>query len=283
MTEILACIDGSIYSESVASHAAWAANGLSASVELLHTIDRQNVAGPSVDLSGNLDVDQRETLLAELADLDAKRARLAQKTGRLVLDQAAQQIRNKGVDAVSETIRHDTLVDALKDLEANADLVVIGKRGEAADFAKLHLGSNLERVLRGASKPVLVSARAFRPIKRLVVAYDGGKSSGKAVSFMADNPQLFAGIACHILTVGAGVGEAELQQAAIRLDQAGLAVSHGRQSGEPDEVIANHVEEATADLLVMGAYGHSRIRTLIIGSTTTALIRSCKVPVLLFR
>jgi len=37
------------------------------------------------------------------------------------------------------------------------------------------------------------------------------------------------------------------------------------------------------NLLVMGAYGHSRIRYLIIGSTTTEMIRTCKIPVLLFR
>ena len=36
-------------------------------------------------------------------------------------------------------------------------------------------------------------------------------------------------------------------------------------------------------LLVMGAYGHSRIRSLIIGSTTTAMVRAVKVPVLLYR
>ncbi len=32
-----------------------------------------------------------------------------------------------------------------------------------------------------------------------------------------------------------------------------------------------------------GAYGHSRIRNLIIGSTTTEMIRSCKIPIVLFR
>ena len=37
------------------------------------------------------------------------------------------------------------------------------------------------------------------------------------------------------------------------------------------------------NLLVMGAYGHSRIRSLIIGSTTSEMIRSCLVPVMLFR
>jgi len=36
-------------------------------------------------------------------------------------------------------------------------------------------------------------------------------------------------------------------------------------------------------LLVMGAYGHSRIRNLVIGSTTTEMLRICPVPVMLFR
>ena len=36
-------------------------------------------------------------------------------------------------------------------------------------------------------------------------------------------------------------------------------------------------------LLVLGAYGHSRIRQLIVGSTTTALLRLCSVPVLVLR
>ena len=36
-------------------------------------------------------------------------------------------------------------------------------------------------------------------------------------------------------------------------------------------------------MLVMGAYGHSRIRNLIIGSTTTQMIGACKVPIMLFR
>ena len=53
--------------------------------------------------------------------------------------------------------------------------------------------------------------------------------------------------------------------------------------GDPDEVIAEEVEKKGIDLLVMGAYGHSRIRHLVIGSTTTAFIRTCRIPVLLFR
>ncbi|HSP25858.1 MAG TPA: universal stress protein [Saliniramus sp.] len=47
-------------------------------------------------------------------------------------------------------MRNGDLVEALQEYERDCDLVIIGKRGEAADFAKLHLGSNLERVVRSS-------------------------------------------------------------------------------------------------------------------------------------
>ena len=53
--------------------------------------------------------------------------------------------------------------------------------------------------------------------------------------------------------------------------------------GQPEEALGKLVDEEGFDMLVMGAYGHSRIRSLVIGSTTTEMIRSCKVPVLLLR
>jgi nucleotide-binding universal stress UspA family protein len=53
--------------------------------------------------------------------------------------------------------------------------------------------------------------------------------------------------------------------------------------GDAETAIAEYVATAGIDLLVMGAYGHGRLRNMIVGSTTTALLRSCKIPVLVFR
>jgi nucleotide-binding universal stress UspA family protein len=53
--------------------------------------------------------------------------------------------------------------------------------------------------------------------------------------------------------------------------------------GQPEVALADLIEADGHDMLVMGAYGHSRIRAMIIGSTTTAMIRTCKVPVLLMK
>jgi len=53
--------------------------------------------------------------------------------------------------------------------------------------------------------------------------------------------------------------------------------------GDPEKVIADYVDSHDIHLLLMGAYGHSRIRHLVIGSTTIQLLRSSQMPVLLFR
>lgn len=89
-TTIVACIDGSIYSHSVADHAAWAASRLPAAVELLQVLGRRAVS--SADLSGNFTVDMQHSLLEELAALDAQRARLLQERGRHVLEEAKTRV-----------------------------------------------------------------------------------------------------------------------------------------------------------------------------------------------
>lgn len=48
-------------------------------------------------------------------------------------------------------------------------------------------------------------------------------------------------------------------------------------------MIADVVAKAPGAVLVMGAYGHSPLRTLIVGSTTTAMIRTVHVPIILVR
>jgi len=161
---------------------------------------------------------------------------------------------------------------------------VIGKRGEAADFATGHLGSNLERITRSSAVPVFVAARAFRPITRVLLAFDGGASALKAVETIARSP-LFQGLAVQVVTVGADseAARAGLAQAKATLAAAGISAETTILPGTPEAVLGTLVAQGGVDLLVMGAYGHSRIRSLIIGSTTAAMLRACKVPVVLVR
>jgi nucleotide-binding universal stress UspA family protein len=138
--------------------------------------------------------------------------------------------------------------------------------------------------VRAAHKPVFVAARAFRPIERVLVAYDGGSSSMKAVDHIARSP-VFAGLAVHVVTVGAETDAARhgLADASALLKAAGIAATTSAFAGQPETELSKMVDSDGFDMLVMGAYGHSRIRSLVIGSTTTEMVRSCKVPVLLMR
>ena len=195
-----------------------------------------------------------------------------------------RRARQACIKDVTARLRIGDIVTTVIDSEAAADMVVIGKRGEAADFARLHLGSNLERVVRSCSKPVFVAARAFRPIEKFLIAFDGSASSMKAVTYVAGSP-LFSALQCHLLMAGADTPESRrrLDDARALLKAGGLAVKASIAAGQAETVISQAVERDGIDLLVMGAYGHSRIRSLIIGSTTTEMVRSCKIPVVLFR
>jgi nucleotide-binding universal stress UspA family protein len=284
MTKLMALIDGSVYSQSVCDHAIWASGEDPASVRLLHVLGRRGASSAPANLSGTLEVDGRDVLLDELASLDEQQGRLTQQRGRIILDEAKTRLEKAGIGEVTATLRNGDLIETALEFESDVDLIVIGKRGEAADFAKLHLGSNLERVVRSSAKPVLVASRAFKPIKNFLIAFDGGASAMKAVDHIARS-SVFSGLGCQILTVGQEKSDlrAKLDGAAALLRASGYTVDPEVIAGQPDKVIANRVEEGGVDLLVMGAYGHSRIRSLIIGSTTTEMIRSCLIPVMLFR
>ena len=280
MKTILAAIDTSIYADSVVDHAAWAAGRLGASVELLHVIQRSDAVTLRGDHSGAIGLAAKSGLMEELVAINEAEARLARQQGKALLAAADARLRAAGIVDVRQTHRHGGVIETIIAREADAELVVIGKRGEHVDFARGHLGSQLERVVRESVRPVLVASRAFHPIETAVIAFDGGASARKAISFLASAP-LLAGTALHIVMAGRddATHRAQLDWAREMLPSAAF---HSL-SGAPEQVIQELVARTSARLLVMGAYGHSPLRNFIVGSTTTALMRACQVPVLLFR
>jgi nucleotide-binding universal stress UspA family protein len=281
---LLMLIDGSQYATSVCDHAAWVAKKLDSAVDVVHVLTRRDGGAENKDLSGSIGLGARSSLLDELSELDARRAKLAQEHGRAILDDAKKRLIDAGIQHVTTRLRHGEIAETVSALETEANLIVLGKRGEAADFESLHLGSNLERVIRQSHKPVLVASRTFNPIERVMVAYDGGKSAEKAIDIMAQNPGL-QNMEVHLLSVttGSSLMQGKMESAAKRLESFASNVVMDTLTGMPEKVIAEEVAARKIGLLVMGAYGHSRIRSLLIGSTTTEMVRACQIPVVLVR
>lgn len=284
MSTILSCTDGSLYARSVYEHTAWAARRLQAAVHVLHLVEDHRQLAAMADLSGAIGIDAQQKLTEELVALEETKAKVALKHARAILADARQQLTAAGVVQIDAEAAHGELIDAIERFEPGTDLIVVGKRGEHANLAKLHLGGNLQRVIRSARRPVLVASRSFVPIERFLLAYDGSPSVLKAVDFVLRSP-LLKGLQCLLLRAGKIDDNARyyLEETAGKLRGAGFNVSSEAIAGPPEEVIAEAVRERGINLLVMGAYGHSRLREFILGSTTTTMVRTCLVPVLMFR
>jgi nucleotide-binding universal stress UspA family protein len=282
-SRILALVDGSTYATSVCHAAAWIAGKLGLGVDLLHILSDAHAKGTG-DLSGALRLGARTALMEELVTLDAQRAKLAAKHGHAILDDAAALLSGDGVAPVEKKLRHGDLIETLTALMPEVRALVIGKRGEGSAGAFEHLGSNLERIIRSATVPVFVAAREFRPIEKVLIAYDGSASADRAVERMAQSP-VFEGLTAVLVYAGQDTPtiRSQMNAAQSRLAVRGLQASIDIETGEPETALERKIRAEGFDLLVMGAYGHSRLRNLIIGSTTTAMIRACKVPVLLYR
>ena len=283
MDKILMLLDGSGYSQSVCHHTAWIARKLSASVEAMHVL-AQNEEAESSNLSGALGLGARTALLEELATLDEKRAKLAQAKGHAILEDAQAILEEDGVAEVNRRLRRGDLLDAVREIEPDIRAITIGKRGEGSDFATGHLGSNLERIIRTSKVPVFIASREFKPISKALVAYEGSAAAKVAIERMATSP-VFTDLDICVLTIGSDEAKAlaTAGEAVAKLQSAGLKATPRSLSGEPEQVLGKLVADEGFDMLVMGAYGHSRIRNLIIGSTTTAMIQTARVPVILYR
>jgi len=284
MPIILTCTDGSIYAPSVYLHAAWAARRLSATIEVLHVIDHHREHSPRTDLTGAIGLDATDELTEELTKLEEAQGRVARLKGKAILLEARQQLSTQGVKSVTTTQRHGTLLETLEEFEPRSELVVVGKRGERGGAPQSPLGGHLEDLVRISVRPVLVVARAFKPIQRFLLAFDNSPSARRAVDYAVASP-LLQGLECSLVMVGRkdAAHQATLHSVRDQLAQTALTVTAELIPGNPATVIADKVISSAMDLLVMGAYGHSHIREFIVGSTTTKLLRSCSVPVLMFR
>lgn len=280
MPRILAAIDPSAYAASVVDHAAWAAIRLGAAVELLHVIQRSDAVTIRGDHSGAIGLAAKSGLMEELVRINEAEAKLARERGRLVLADAESRLRAAGVAQVQQLHRHGGIIETIVEREVDAELLVIGKRGEDADFARGHIGSTVERIIRESIRPVLVAERSFTAPSAAVLAFDGGASARKAAAFMARNP-LFSDVAVHIVMAGQNddAHRRHLDWVRTLMPEATIR----ELPGAPEQAVQDVMRSSGAGLLVMGAYGHSPLRNFFVGSTTTALMQACEVPVLLFR
>lgn len=283
MNNIVACIDGSQSSRSVTLASAWASRALQTPLQLLHVLEKPP-APPTQDLSGAIGLGSREQLLEELTALDERRERLALEHGKHMLQDAEAIAQAAGASEIHCKQRHGDLVETLQELEGDTRLLVMGRLGEDHDIEARTIGSHLESVVRSVQRPIMVVMREFTEPQRFMIAYDGSETAGKALAMVAGSP-LLRGLPCHLVTVGPLSEERAVQVRGARdtLVAAGFEVTSANLEGEVQAALSQYHREQAIDLMVMGAWGHSRIRQFFVGSNTTRMLSHSDITLLLLR
>lgn len=284
MKKILICVDGSKYGESCCRYGSWLAKRLEMGIEGLYvsSLLEYELSGIT-DLGGGYGLQPYHVLIENIQ-------RVEETKGKAIEKKITKLMQDEGFSRANYEFKQRTgqLVDAIVEEEANSELVVLGKRGEGMNLAKNHLGASMERVVRASKKPCFVASRDYREMKRVLIAYDGSASCVKAMDYL-NKSGLLRDLDVYIVT--AAEKEQDIEMAEKYLDQGTIVAEAGRHKlvrsellrGIVEDEIDEYIKKESIDLLIMGAYGHSRIRELIIGSTTTALLQRCHIPSLLFR
>jgi nucleotide-binding universal stress UspA family protein len=170
-----------------------------------------------------------------------------------------------------------------------ADLTMAGPELLCNEYLR---GKVIEGALFSSGKPLLLVPDGSRPTlqpKRIAVAWDSRIEASRAVREAlelmksADEVRL---VLVDPVESGYGHGEEPGADAAAYLARHGVNVIVDRLPGMGQataSVLRRHVVDAAADLLVMGAYGHSRLRERIFGGVTRSMLEAPPLPILMAR
>ena len=182
-------------------------------------------------------------------------------------------------------VAHGDAETAAEILVRYADLVIAGQRNADEDE---RLGAiNPEDLVMGCGRPVLIVPYAYRPDRvdqRVLVAWNASRESARAV---ADAMPLLE--AAHHVTVlainpGPELGDEPCADISLHLARHDVAVeaAHMQVSDlEPGDALLSRATDLGVDLIVMGAYGRTRLRELVMGGATRHILHHMTVPVLM--
>ncbi|MBC7513668.1 MAG: universal stress protein [Herminiimonas sp.] len=198
--------------------------------------------------------------------------------------------REGGVASVEQRLVRDEAAAGISLSARYADLVVVGQIDPAV-FTPFLRPDFPQRVVIDSGRPVLIVPYAgnFAEVgRRIILAWDGSREAARAAT---------AGIAL--------MQQAQLVQVAV-FDSAGPTTAHGEEPGadmalylvrhgirvevvhrrvaagtDIGNALLSHAADFDADLIIMGAYGHSRVREIFLGGVTRTVLASMTVPVLM--
>ncbi len=275
---ILVPIDSSDTSLVAVDYAIELSRSFNSEITGISIIDIKKLAGPFMrDLGTSIGG------MVPYGDFQQNVRKFLEDTSRAALDELEGKCNSAGIPC-TRTIKEGVVSREIVESAKRCDMISMRMAGEHAFWRDAFLGSNLEFVARQTHKPVLVTPEKYKKITKILVAYDGSSFSTKALNASAEIAQKMQ-LPLTVITVSDDKksGEDVLSRSTEILKGYDITHDNMLEGGDIVDAILGFCEKGSYDLLVIGAYGHSKIRELILGNTTVQIMRKVTCPVLLCR
>lgn len=272
---ILLSVDGSIYTEAVLRNGIHLAKALEARLRVLSVIDVR-----TFEWAMSLGADGFVPVIPSSAYLEESR-KLHEEKAQAVLEKSREILQQENVAFELEKASGSP-IDVICEQARTVDLIIMGARGEFARWESKMIGATLEAVSRQVNKPILIVSKEFKPFTKILAAYDGSPTANKALGLAGYFANKLA-LPVIVLTVSNKEEEAKqiLDEGVKYVSSYDVKVESKQVKGTPHQMICEFAHDNGVDLIIMGAYGGSRIKEAILGSTTESVMRKSRVPVLL--
>lgn len=204
--------------------------------------------------------------------------------GRAVLEEFAKRVATAGVRFETELAKGEVGA-VISERAGLADLVVLGRHGAGGAVSRLLFGSTFEAVVRYSPRPVLVAVDQPRPVRRVLVAYDGSDRAKDALKVVAGAGWVQGAEVIVLSVVEPGrVGHETLDAAVAYLREHNIEPALLLLPEEhPAAAILRVAAQRDVDLIALGGYGHGRFLEVFFGHTVNEVLRGTTRPVLVCR
>jgi nucleotide-binding universal stress UspA family protein len=222
-------------------------------------------------------------LLLDVSEMIRNAEAVSRDRGKHLLAKVGEEAQQRSVSVATNSVSGGIalLGDLAGEHARYFDLALVGwEAGNAT--ARM----TAEGVIFGSGRPAILLPELWdvSSMDHVAIAWDGSRVAARAVGdalpFLQRAPRI------HVLTV---IGEKPLDEGSgerlvAGLHKRGLVADLRSIKAEDCEIgvtLQEHAIEAGADLLVMGGYGHSRVRHFVLGSATEDILNDLRLPVLL--
>jgi nucleotide-binding universal stress UspA family protein len=274
---ILVAVDGSTHAKAAVEYGARLAAKLGARVELLHVIERRLLVGDFITHFTEVFRHKIDGSFAEWVE------RYYLEYGQGLVERARQHCLSLGATDCDVAVETGKAAKQIISHAKEADLLVMGQRGESEEHEVLFIGSVAARVLHDVKTTALVVQPPVREWRRALLAYDGTPAARRAMEILGNMAVTLKLQVDAVHWIEKDKDPNCLKEAEEYLSQLPVSYEIHYLRGDSHEVILQHASEKGCDLLAMGAFTNLISDALARGTATETILRLSQIPALIHR